>query len=99
MEKDQNIDAENQALDTEKTSTDEQEEVTNQKTLEKDEDVKEITMEEKIDKFYLEIRNPYTKEIELKELHLVRDTVKRRKLEKNEKILFKPANDYYFKIK
>tara|TARA_A100001011_G_scaffold257099_1_gene265357 strand:- start:3074 stop:3706 length:633 start_codon:yes stop_codon:yes gene_type:complete len=48
MEKDQNIDAENQALDTEKTSTDEQEEVTNQKTLEKDEDVKEITMEEKI---------------------------------------------------
>ena len=35
MEKDQNIDAENQALDTEKTSTDEQEEVTNQKTLEK----------------------------------------------------------------
>ena len=56
-------------------------------------------MEEKIDKFYLEIRNPYTKEIELKELHLVRDTVKRMKLEKNEKILFKPANDYYFKIK
>jgi|TARA_E500000331_G_C17061279_1_gene628343 molecular chaperone GrpE len=48
MEKDQNIDAENQALDTGKTSTDEQEEVTNQKTLEKDEDVKEITMEEKI---------------------------------------------------
>jgi len=51
------------------------------------------------DKYYLEIRNPYTKELELTELHLVRDTLEESYLEKNEVILNIPANDYYFKIK
>tara|TARA_B100001564_G_C20103645_1_gene430364 strand:- start:162 stop:344 length:183 start_codon:yes stop_codon:yes gene_type:complete len=55
--------------------------------------------EKKTDKYYLEVRNPYTKEIELKELHLVRDTVKRRKRLKNEIVLNVPVNDYYFKLK
>jgi hypothetical protein len=50
------------------------------------------------DKFYLDIKNPKTGEIERKKLILVRDTAEKRIPLPNEIVLNIPSNEYYFEI-